>query len=114
MSKKLNDLSPEMRPLAVELIALAVEDGLEPIIVETRRSLEQQQLNVSNGVSQTLHSKHLTGDAIDIVPKKVTMYPRWKPDSELWERLGALGESLGLVWGGRWTMRDCPHFERKL
>lgn len=30
-----------------------------------------------------------------------------------WDRVGELGESLGLIWGGRWKGRkiDRPHFE---
>jgi soluble lytic murein transglycosylase-like protein len=36
--------------------------------------------------------------------------PDW--NSPHWERLGELGESLGLTWGGRWNTRtDRPHFE---
>jgi peptidoglycan L-alanyl-D-glutamate endopeptidase CwlK len=37
--------------------------------------------------------------------------PRWK-DSDPWPLYGAIAESLGLHWGGRWTSPvDRPHVE---
>lgn len=33
-------------------------------------------------------------------------------DLELWQRVGAIGESCGLSWAGRWKrFREFPHFE---
>jgi peptidoglycan L-alanyl-D-glutamate endopeptidase CwlK len=112
MSRKLEDLSDRMRPLAVELLRLA---RLEfPVaIIETLRTPEQQAINVKNGVSWTLHSKHLTGDAIDVAPSAVLLLKNWAPLHPDWLRLGEIGEALGLVWGGRWKRRDCPHFQIK-
>ena len=35
-------------------------------------------------------------------------------DLELWQRIGAIGETVGLEWAGRWTrMREFPHFQMK-
>ena len=34
-----------------------------------------------------------------------------KEDLDSWEKLGALGESCGLTWGGRWKKPDRPHFQ---
>lgn len=35
-------------------------------------------------------------------------------DEILWGKVGALGESVGLEWGGRWArFPDRPHFQRK-
>ena len=35
-----------------------------------------------------------------------------KDDLELWQRVGAIGESCGLDWAGRWKrFREFPHFE---
>jgi len=28
-----------------------------------------------------------------------------------WEEIGLIGESCGLVWGGRWKSPDRPHFQ---
>lgn len=42
--------------------------------------------------------------------------PAWPTDDAglaRWERVGALGEALGLVWGGRWRSPDWPHFQAR-
>lgn len=116
MSRALDDLSPRMRPLAVELLARCVEAGIMVMIVDTLRTPEEQAANVSRGVSWTLRSKHLTGDAIDIAPFETFMLHgpdkiRWEETDAAWQRLGEIGESLGLIWGGRWRQKDLGHFE---
>ena len=58
----------------------------------------------------TLDSKHLRGMAVDLVPTREGK-PWWAAPAEVWGRMGAIAESHGLVWGGRWKNRDCPHFE---
>ena len=47
--------------------------------------------------------RHVQGEAFDL---DLTSYPEGE-----WERIGAIGERSGLVWGGRWEVRDCGHFE---
>ena len=58
----------------------------------------------------TLDSKHLRGEAIDIVPTKNGQY-WWTAPAEVWARMGEIGERHGLTWGGRWKNTDCPHYE---
>jgi peptidoglycan L-alanyl-D-glutamate endopeptidase CwlK len=54
-------------------------------------------------------SFHNYGLAIDVCPF-INGKPDWK--SKLWDRIGALGESIGFAWGGRWkSIKDLPHFE---
>ena len=58
------------------------------------------------------HNPDGTGkaNALDIVPLdggKIV----WDADHPLYEQMGAIGEDCGLTWGGRWRMRDMPHFE---
>lgn len=58
----------------------------------------------------TLHSKHLEGKAIDLVPMihgKIS----WNPPVRVWERMGEIGKENGLIWGGYWKEKDYPHFE---
>jgi len=116
MSRLLKDLSPRFRPKAYELLALCVEQGIAVAVVDTLRTPEEHAANLARGVSWTTHSKHLDGDAIDICP-----YATWDahgPDKlnwdgsdPVWQKLGAIGESIGLRWGGRWKVRDWGHFE---
>jgi len=58
----------------------------------------------------TLESKHLSGEAIDLVPTREGK-PWWAAPEEVWERMGTIGEKHGLAWGGRWKNTDNPHFE---
>jgi peptidoglycan LD-endopeptidase CwlK len=117
MSRRLDDLAPHFRPLAVEFLARCVEEGLHVLIVDTRRTPAEQEIYLKRGVSWTRQSKHLTGEAIDVCPYAVWNLHgpdklQWDAGDPVWQRLGALGESLGLVWGGRWTtLRDMGHFE---
>ena len=119
MSRKLNDLSPEMRPLAMQLLARCVEAGIMVIVVDTLRTKEEQAEYVRRGVSWTSNSKHLTGDAIDVAPYEVWLANgpdkiAWDSNNPAWQKIGAIGEAIGLKWGGRWTVRDLGHFERMI
>lgn len=84
-------------------------------ITQGLRTPEQQARLVRAGASQTHHSPHLTGHAIDVAAW-VDGEVRW--DWPLYERIhdamSLAAERLGvdLVWGGHWlTLRDGPHFE---
>lgn len=61
-------------------------------------------------IAWTLKSKHIDGMAVDLVPKRNNL-AWWTAPRTVWERMGVLGESVGLSWGGRWKNSDCPHFE---
>lgn len=112
-SRRLNSLDPSFRPLAVELIARAVEAKIDPRIVCTRRTLEEHRDNVRHGKSWTAHSLHIDGLAIDLCPLSLLGKPDWEPSSILWLQLGAIAQSLGLEWGGDWKQKDFGHFQIK-
>jgi peptidoglycan L-alanyl-D-glutamate endopeptidase CwlK len=116
MSRQLNDLSPRMRPLAFELLARCVEQGIAVCVVDTLRTPAEHAANLAKGVSWTTRSKHLVGDAIDICPFAVWSATgpdklSWDVSDPNWQRIGAIGEAIGLKWGGRWTVKDLGHFE---
>lgn len=110
-SRRLDDLDPSFRPLAVELIARACEARIPLKIIETRRSQAEQEEYVRTGRSWTRNGKHVLGKAIDLCPTELLSEPNWKPESLLWVQLGAIAEGLGLTWGGGWRVRDACHFE---
>lgn len=86
-------------------------------LVQAYRSPEEQQAlfigptNVTN--APALSSYHNYGLAGDVVPKAYMQMPNWNPSGPLWQKLGVIGESVGLSWGGRWAKPDLPHFEAK-
>jgi len=58
------------------------------------------------------------GRAIDVCPSKTFVLhclSKLQGDAKdpVWAKIGAIGESLGLTWGGRWTQKDLGHFELK-
>lgn len=117
MSRRLDDLSPRFRPLAVEFLARLCESGIQVLIVDTLRTPHEQAENIRRGVSWTPNSKHLTGDAIDVCP--YALYEPggrhkllWDASHPLWTRIGQIGEVCGMDWGGRWkTTPDWGHFQ---
>ena len=116
MSRRLDDLSQEFKPAAFELLARCVEAGIMVMVVDTLRTPAEHAANLANGVSWIKHSKHLDGMAIDVCPYNVWLLDgedklQWDPGHPAWKKIGAIGEALGLVWGGRWRKKDLGHFE---
>lgn len=116
MSRKLDDLSPTCRARVVELLARLTEAGIHVFIVDTLRTPEEQAENIRKGVSWTKHSRHLTGDAIDVCPFETYHLHgpdklQWDAADPIWKRIGTIGEACGLEWGGRWKQADLGHFQ---
>lgn len=116
MSRSLDDLDPRFKPLAIELLARLVEAGIPVLIINTRRTPAEQADYLAKGVSWIQHSKHLDGLAIDICPYALYLLNgsdklAWDATDPVWQKIGPIGEALGLIWGGRWTQRDLGHFE---
>jgi hypothetical protein len=125
VSRALDDLDPTFRPLAMELIARITEAGIAVLIVDTLRTEGEQADNLARGVSATLNSFHLArmspsgrgAMAIDLAPFETWNLHgpdklQWDPADPVWAKMGAIGEALGLTWGGRWRKPVDPgHFE---
>lgn len=96
------------------------------VVLEGKRSEAQQRINVANGASKTMESKHvypLDGPslALDVAPFPV----KWKDYNRFYAFAGfviGIATSMGikLRWGGDWdsdrvfddqTFNDLPHFE---
>lgn len=85
------------------------------IVTEGLRTEARQRQLVAAGASQTMHSRHLTGHAVDLAAL-VDGAVRW--DWPLYDGLAlavkraAVEEEVAIVWGGDWPkFRDGPHFE---
>lgn len=123
MNTSLETLDPVFRPLAERLLARMVEARIPVLIVNTRRTAQEQADAVARGVSWVPHSKHEDGLAIDIVPYDTYLAHgadklNWNTADPIWLVLGTIGESLGLRWGGRFSPinavgigKDPGHFE---
>lgn len=100
-----------------QLVAIVLGAGVvtDFTVIEGLRTRDQQAENVIKGVSQTMNSLHLTGDAVDLgVLKKGTLtwdFPEYKKLADVMKAV-ALRHGVAIKWGGDWTtLKDGPHFE---
>jgi len=123
MSRALDDLDYRIRNVAFEFLARCCEAGIPVTVVDTLRTPAEQDANIAKGVSWTKNSKHLPQGsegkamAFDVAPYDVYQLHgpdklQWDGKDPVWQKLGAIGKSLGLVWGGDWkSTPDYGHFE---
>lgn len=122
-SRNLNDLKPEVAAKANKLIALAAAEGIDLLVISTYRDFESQDqlyaqgrttpgkivTNAKSGMSY--HNYRVAFDVVPVVNGK----PVWDTTGEalkMWQKVGALGKSIGLEWAGGWkSFREFPHFQ---
>ncbi|MEJ7645594.1 MAG: M15 family metallopeptidase [Chryseolinea sp.] len=102
MITDLKALHPIFRDRIVALIDACKKKGIELAIVETYRTPAKQHEYKTMGKQYTSSgagkSKHQYGLAIDIVPI-INNSAVWD-NTALWRKVGVVGESLGMRWGG--------------
>lgn len=85
-------------------------------INEGVRSLSKQRSFVASGASQTMNSKHLDGNALDVaIYDDKGVYSKnfadYRKVANVTKKL-AQERGLNMTWGGDWkTLRDGPHFQ---
>ncbi|WP_332670532.1 M15 family metallopeptidase [Aromatoleum sp.] len=92
--------------------------GYPVVLIEGYRSPERQDV-LADGeqrVTQArgFQSKHQYGLAADLAPLRDGQIVLSERDPWAWRAYQALGEAAeaaGLVWGGRWSLRDYGHVE---
>lgn len=141
-SRNIEDLDPILQPLCRQFLADCKAAGLNIYVTCTWRSYEYQADLYSCGRTQAQldaagvkaraqpnrpkvtnakpgQSKHeVTKDgkpaarAFDIVPLDGSRKAIWDAKNPAWAAAGAIGQRLGLEWGGSWvSFKDYPHFQ---
>lgn len=93
------------RAITLTKVDFAVTEGF-------RTSIRQREL-VAKGASQTMDSKHLTGDAVDLV---AFLGSRISWELALYDeiadamRAAAREENVGIRWGAAWNIPDIRHW----
>lgn len=101
----------------VKIVRLALhQTDMDFRVIEGVRNMARQRQLVSSGKSQTLHSRHLTGHAVDLAPwvNHTIPWHDWDAFALVAKAMkqAAVQLSTPLVWGGDWkTLKDGPHFE---
>lgn len=112
---KINELQESVRPLAQNLLRLAADQGIQLKIVSAYRTPSAQEALLQSGKGVTnagaLLSYHNHRLAFDVAPIEYLSLPDWNPAGPLWAKIGAIGKSVGLEWGGDWKKKDLPHFQ---
>lgn len=112
---------PDFQQQVIQLMLQGLSQGLRPEITEGLRSqdrqdqlYEQGRSNPGQVVTQTRNSMHTKGMAVDIAQLDEHGNITFNAQPDFWDRMGAIGRSLGLNWGGDWSsFKDRPHFQYK-
>lgn len=118
-TREIDALYPIVAKKAKQLIELCKSEHIDIIITSTFRDIESQNKLYAQGRTikgkkvtnakggQSYHNWRVAFDVVPIVNGKAI----WN-DIKLWNRVGKIGESIGLEWGGSWTkFKDNPHFQ---
>jgi peptidoglycan L-alanyl-D-glutamate endopeptidase CwlK len=109
-------LNPAVQPLARQFILLLNAKGVDAKIISGFRTYEEQKVlydKFKRGGPQAAppgYSNHNFGLAFDI---GIFEGDKYLEESPLYRQAGAIGKSVGLMWGGDWSGRaeDEPHYE---
>lgn len=101
---KLATVHPDLQRVVLRALELSTTDFT---VLEGARTIEKQRMNVKQGKSQTMNSKHLVREdgfarAVDLVPYPLTwnlnaFYPIALAMQKASEELG-----VDICWGGSW------------
>jgi peptidoglycan L-alanyl-D-glutamate endopeptidase CwlK len=126
VSRNIDDLKPEVAAMCRDFLAKCKSEGVDILVTCTlRTNAEQAALYAQGRTTPGLivtnakpgESRHNHGEAFDVVPLR-NGKPVWSTsgqDGLLWSKIGAIGESCGLEWAGRWTgkLKEMAHFQNK-
>ena len=120
---KIGTLEPGFREVVADLLVRAEkETGVKWVITSGRRTMSEQQKLYDQGrktqgpvVTKAApgSSAHNFGLAADLAPMRGDGI-WWSAPRQIWDKMGAIAEALGLTWGGHFkSFLDLPHTEAK-
>lgn len=114
LSKRSQDNLVGVRPRLVAVVRRAITlTKVDFAVTEGLRTQIRQRELVVKGASQTMDSKHLTGDAVDLV---AFLDSRISWELSLYDeiaeamRAAAIEENVGIRWGAAWNVDDIRHW----
>jgi peptidoglycan LD-endopeptidase CwlK len=113
-------LDPDFRQRLLTAYRLMAAQGYQMALVEGYRSPERQTVLASYGphvtgagAYQSYHQYGLAADSAFYKNGKLVISEKDPWAMEGYRLFGECAESVGLVWGGRWKMRDLGHVEMR-
>ena len=98
----------------VRVVKRALElSSVDFTVIEGLRTKERQAELMKQGFTRTLKSRHIIGEAVDIVPLPVD-WKNPKPFGLVAEAMKKAADELGvkITWGGDWkSFVDLPHYQ---
>lgn len=115
LSQRSLDRLEGVKPELVEVVKRAIElTTIDFGVIEGLRTEEQQKALVAKGASQTMKSKHLTGDAVDLMAY-IGGRGCWELNvyDEIADavKTAAIELGVGVRWGAAWTVSDLREWE---
>lgn len=98
-----------VNPKLAHLVEVAIVDSpIDFRVTEGLRTLARQRHLVQIGASQTLDSRHLTGDAVDLVAWDGGPRWEWPLIYQMAEHIRkiALANAISIRWGGVWDLNQ--------
>jgi peptidoglycan L-alanyl-D-glutamate endopeptidase CwlK len=114
LGKRSTDNLKGVHPDLVRVVKRALD--ISPVdftVIEGLRTKERQAELLEQGFTRTMNSRHIIGQAIDIVPLPVD-WNNPKPFGMVAEAMKKAADELGvkITWGGDWkTFKDLPHYQ---
>lgn len=121
LAAHLANMEPELAEKCRLHLKACFERGIQARVACSVRGRDEQDAAFAKGTSKAVFGKSahnwtpcLGYDFVFLAenPHDKDLYDiATIPGSQEWEIVGALGEGVGLAWGGRWpTFPDRPHF----
>ena len=119
--REIKQLHPRLQEKIKELLAVCEKKGLKIQITECLRTRSEQDAlyaqgrtkpgnKVTNAPGSSYSSMHQWGVAFDFC--RADGKGAYQNEDSFFEKVGRLGEGVGLEWGGSWkSIKDNPHFQ---
>lgn len=106
--QRLSGVNPDLVAVMKKAISISSQDFS---VIEGIRSVERQRQLYKSGKSQTMESRHITGDAVDVVSYPVSwefedFYPIADAVIQACKNL-----DIAVRWGGNWKVKDLREWE---
>lgn len=111
---KLVGINPSLAAVVEEAIKITSVDFA---VIEGLRTEARQRELVAKGASQTMNSKHLTGEAVDLaafVDGRISWELSLYDEIASAMRRAAMKVDIGIRWGGAWNISDIRYWQASM